>query len=128
MPLARTRALRVTPLKFATLSAILIGGLVQNLSAAPGWTPYSPIKAIAVGSASVLVQLDTNLVTNLNGCANWDGKFGIDPASGVMTSLENARFSAALAARMSGKQVMIYSSACTASGYNNIQALEIKSD
>ena len=96
------------------------------ISSASGWTPYSYIKEIQFTPISIYITLDTNVVTNINGCTNWGGLFQLINGTTALSDFEKSIVSAALAAKMGNKRVSILSSGCTSMDVNKLDHIQIE--
>jgi hypothetical protein len=108
---------------------IVLAALMSPASAAPGWSPNSLVKDIQFGPSTVYVQLDPATVGNQNACTYAGGWYIIYNGTVSLNFFEQAKITAALAARTSGKLVKIYSGNCnTLASYNEITYIQIIQD
>lgn len=111
---------------FMLYFCLCVFSLFSSVASAGGWTPYSEILNIQVGSSTVYVRLDPNVVSNINSCSNWGGWFAIYDGTYSMDDFDKTRTSVALAAQMAEKTISIYSGDCTSNGYNTFHNIQTK--
>lgn len=98
---------------------------------AAGWTAFSPVKNIQLGSTVIWVDLDPALVTNVNSCNQYPafpGRFQMNTATDY-TRAQMALYSSVLVAAAQKKSIRIYSNACSGgatTGYNTMDSIEWK--
>ena len=111
---------------FSTKMLFFIFLIFSTSIYAGGWTPLATITNIQINGTTFYVQLDTNVATNINSCATWDGFFVIYDSANTLTDLEKVMVSTILAANSSGEKIRVYSSACNTLGFNNLYSIKLK--